>query len=227
RPAPPRDPGDRAPRAAGGSGLAFSAAQEAAAAELRGAGVSSGGFGIVSRVRAVALVVVAEEVGVAQDDQRDQRGKLGDDQSDGREQRPAGEAGAWDGGPDRQHGDAGADARAQRQLSAVGWGAVMTRLLEQAMAIPGAPAIVWRNHRRLAKKRALAIQYSRGKARKAQLYRDLIAATRATVAALQHAAQRLTACVSIEAELWRSQLRHYLPLIERVIDQAERRVLAG
>ena len=104
---------------------------------------------------------------------------------------------------------------------------VMTRLLEQAMAIPGAPAIVWRNHRRLAKKRALAIQYSRGKARKAQLYRDLISATRATVAALQHAAQRLTACVSIEAELWRSQLRHYLPLIERVIDQAERRVLAG
>src|SRR5205814_1577031 len=123
RPAPPRDPGDRAPRAAGGSSLAFSAAQAAAAAELRGAGVSSGGFGIVSRVRAVALVVVAEEVGVAQDDQRDQRGKLGDDQSDGREQRPAGEAGAWDGGPDRQHGDAGADARAQRQLSAVGWGA--------------------------------------------------------------------------------------------------------
>ena len=104
---------------------------------------------------------------------------------------------------------------------------VMTRLLEQAMAIPGAPAIVWRNHRRLAKKRALAIQYSRGKARKAKLYCDLIAATRATVGTLQHAAQRLTACVSIEAELWRSQLRHYLPLIERVIDQAERRVLAG
>src|SRR5438874_1067909 len=104
---------------------------------------------------------------------------------------------------------------------------VMTRLLEQAITIPRAPAIVWRNHRRLAKKRALAIQYSRGKARKAKLYCDLISATRATVGTLQHAAQRLTACVSIEAELWRSQLRHYLPLIERVIDQAERRVLAG
>ena len=104
---------------------------------------------------------------------------------------------------------------------------VMTRLLEQAITIPGAPAIVWRNHRRLAKKRALAIQYSRGKARKAKLYCDLIAATRATVAALQHAAQCLTACASIAAELWRGQLRHYLPLIERVIAQAERRVLAG
>jgi len=47
------------------------------------------------------------------------------------------------------------------------------------------------------------------------------------VAALQHAAQCLTACASIAAELWRGQLRHYLPLIERVIAQAERRVLAG
>jgi IS5 family transposase len=104
---------------------------------------------------------------------------------------------------------------------------VMTRLLEQVSAIPGAPAIVWHSHRRLAKKRALAIQYGRGKARKAKLYRDLIAATRATMAALQHAAQCLTACASIAVELWRCQLRHYLPLIERVIAQAERRVFAG
>ncbi len=41
---------------------------------------------------------------------------------------------------------------------------VMVRLLGQASRLPGAPAIVWRNHRRLAKKRALAIQ-SRSKPR--------------------------------------------------------------
>jgi transposase, IS5 family len=104
---------------------------------------------------------------------------------------------------------------------------VMVRLLRQASALPGAPAIVWRNHRRLAKKRALAIQYSRGKERKAKLYQDLIAATRATVAALQHAGQRLAACAALEAEVWRGQVRHYLPLIERVITQTERRVLGG
>jgi len=104
---------------------------------------------------------------------------------------------------------------------------VMVRLLRQASALPGAPTIVWRNHRRLAKKRALAIQHSRGKEQKARLYRELIAATRATVAALQRATQRLAACAAIEAELWRGQVRHYLPLIERVITQAERRVLAG
>jgi transposase, IS5 family len=104
---------------------------------------------------------------------------------------------------------------------------VMVRLLKQASALPGAPPIVWRNHRLLAKKRALAIRYSRGKERKAKLYRDLIAATRATVTALQSAVQGLAACAAIEAELWRGQVRHYLPLIERLISQAERRVLAG
>jgi IS5 family transposase len=104
---------------------------------------------------------------------------------------------------------------------------VMVRLLKQASALPGAPPIIWCNHRRLAKKRALAIQYFRGKEQKAKLYRDLITATRATVAALQHAAQRLAAHATIEAELWRGQVRHYLPLIARIITQAERRVLGG
>jgi IS5 family transposase len=104
---------------------------------------------------------------------------------------------------------------------------VMVRLLKQASALPGAPAIVWRNRRRLAKKRALAIQHSRGKEQKAKLYRGLFAATRATVTALQGAAQRLAACATLQAEVWRGRVRHYLPLIERVISQAERRVLAA
>src|SRR5437773_2631540 len=104
---------------------------------------------------------------------------------------------------------------------------VMVRLLKQASALPGAPSIIWRNHRRLAKKRALAIQYSRGKAQKAKLYRELIAATRATVSTLEHAVQCLAEGATIQAELWLGQVRHYLPLIERIITQAERRVLAG
>lgn len=113
--------------------------------------------------------------------------------------------------------------------SALLWDAVrvMVRLMKQASALPGAPAIVWRNHRRLAKRRALAIQHSRGKDQKAKLYRDLIAATRATVAALQRAVERFAACATLEAEVWRGQVRHYLPLIARIIAQAERRVLAG
>src|SRR5947209_16948567 len=77
---------------------------------------------------------------------------------------------------------------------------VMVRLLTQASALPGAPAIAWRNHRRLAKKRALAIRHSRGKDRKAKLYRDLIGASRATMAALRRAARHGAACVGLEAE---------------------------
>src|SRR5206468_1060590 len=56
---------------------------------------------------------------------------------------------------------------------------VMTRLLRRAAALPGAPAIGWRDRRRLAKKRARAIDYSRGKAKKRVLYRELIAAVQA------------------------------------------------
>ena len=72
---------------------------------------------------------------------------------------------------------------------------VMTRLLEQGCALAGRAAISWRDHRRLAKKRAHAIQHSRGKERKAKLYRELLAATRATKLALERALVVLAACV--------------------------------
>jgi IS5 family transposase len=77
--------------------------------------------------------------------------------------------------------------------SALLWDAVrvMTRLLRQAAALPGAPALQWRDRQRLAKKRSRAIEYSRGKDKRRQLYRELIAATRVTQAALQDAVERL------------------------------------
>ncbi len=82
---------------------------------------------------------------------------------------------------------------------------VMTRLLRQAGELPGAPAMQWRDRRRLAKKRARAICYSRGQAKKRKLYRDLIAATRATLAALQQAAAQLAQCAALEAALWQAE----------------------
>ena len=68
---------------------------------------------------------------------------------------------------------------------------VMVRLLKQAGKLPGGAQIVWRNHRRLAKKRAHTIEHCRGAQRRAKLYRDLIGATRATIAALRQALQNL------------------------------------
>src|SRR6202011_6150668 len=113
--------------------------------------------------------------------------------------------------------------------SALLWDAVrvMTRLLRQAAALPRAPAISWRDRRRLAKKRARAIEYSRGKDTRRQLYRELIAATRATQAALQEAVQRLADLAGIAAMRWRARVDHYQPLIERILAQSERRVLDG
>lgn len=113
--------------------------------------------------------------------------------------------------------------------SALLWDAVrvMTRLLRQAVALPGAPALQWRDRRRLAKKRARAIEYCRGKDNRRRLYRELIAATRATQAALRQAGERLAELAGVAAQRWRAQLGHYLPLVERVLVQSQRRALAG
>jgi transposase, IS5 family len=102
---------------------------------------------------------------------------------------------------------------------------VMTRLLRRAAGLPGAAVGRWRDRRRLAKKRARAIDYSRGKAKKRALYRELIAATQATRAELQAVADRLTESVS--AERWGAEVDHYRPLIARIIAQSERRILKG
>ena len=104
---------------------------------------------------------------------------------------------------------------------------VMTRLLRRAARLPEAPAVRWRDRRRLAKKRARAIDYSRGKAKKRTLYRELIAAAQATRAELQAVAEGLAETVGMAAERWRAGFDHYLPLIARIIAQSERRVLNG
>ena len=101
---------------------------------------------------------------------------------------------------------------------------VMIRLLRRAVALPGGTALQWRNYQRLARKRGLAIKYSRAEEKKAALYRDLIAATEACVAAMRRAAL----CIqhtSPETTLWRLEAEHYLALIERVIHQTRRRVI--
>jgi transposase, IS5 family len=103
----------------------------------------------------------------------------------------------------------------------------MARLLEQGCGLAGRAAICWRDHRRLAKKRAHAIQHSRGKERKAKLYRELIAVTRATKPALDRALAVLAACAGSAVADWCREVSHYLPLIERVMTQTRRRVFDG
>lgn len=107
---------------------------------------------------------------------------------------------------------------------------VLVRLLNEAEELPGAPVLNWRNHQRLAKKRMRAIVYTRGADKKARLYQDLIKATRNTLGYIDQA-DRVLKCSGVamcmEYAAWQVQVKHYQPLIERVIDQAERRVFQG
>lgn len=104
---------------------------------------------------------------------------------------------------------------------------VMVRLLKHADTLIGSAGLAWRDHCRAAKKRARKIQFTRGRPNRVELYRELIGITRATLAHLQQAAARLAVATTPFVELWQAQVCHYRPLIERIITQSERRVLAG
>jgi transposase, IS5 family len=60
--------------------------------------------------------------------------------------------------------------------------------------------------------------------RRVVLYRDLLKVTHKTVLAAQQAHKELT---HVGAIVYAMQLGHFLPLVKRVIDQTERRVLRG
>jgi IS5 family transposase len=104
---------------------------------------------------------------------------------------------------------------------------VMSRLLREADGLVGGVGFLWRDHRRAAKKRARAIQFTPGRPKRVQLYRELIKITRATLDYLRQAAMQLATAITPAGELWQAEARHYQPLIDRIIAQTERRVLAG
>jgi IS5 family transposase len=104
---------------------------------------------------------------------------------------------------------------------------VMVRLLKAADALVGG-RLVWRNHRRAAKKRAGAIKYARDRPTRVQHYRELIKLAQATLAYADQAATLLwQASDPMAAALWQAEFRHHRPLIERIVAQTERRVLHG
>jgi len=102
---------------------------------------------------------------------------------------------------------------------------VMVRLLKQLREMDGAPAIEYCNHQRVAKKRARAIIYTRGKDKKAKLYVDLLNVTEKTIGYLEHAQHISVATPALEWEYWNASVNHYKPLIKRIIDQTRRRIV--
>lgn len=110
---------------------------------------------------------------------------------------------------------------------------VLTRLTARAHGLVG--GICFTDHTRRAKRRRLGILNAKGAEQRLPLYRDLLKVTGKTLGAARRAADALatpTAQASTEIAAFRAmgvemELRHYIGLAERVVDQTERRVLRG
>jgi len=96
---------------------------------------------------------------------------------------------------------------------------VLTRILVRAHEDYGTTVI---NHRRRAKRRAIAILNAGRMAKHVPLYKDLLKITHKTVRAAEQAIEQLTRHGAV---VYAMQLVHFVRLVKRVIDQTERRVL--
>jgi IS5 family transposase len=98
---------------------------------------------------------------------------------------------------------------------------VLTRIMMRAHETHGT---TFCNHKRRAKRRSIGILNAGRMDRRIPLYKDLLKITHKTVRAAERAEQEL---VHRGAVGYAFQLHHFLPLVKRVIDQTERRVLHG
>ena len=98
---------------------------------------------------------------------------------------------------------------------------VLTRTLLRAHEKYGTASC---NHRRRAKRRAVAILHAGTMAKRIPLYKDLLKITHKTVRAAERALEELTRRGALG---FVATLSHFLPLVKRIVDQAERRVLNG
>ena len=104
---------------------------------------------------------------------------------------------------------------------------VLCRLTQAAKTLIDVPVT---DHSRRARKRALGILNAKRNKARVKLYRDLLKVTRKTVNDAERVADDLKSVLTtdwITAAAIEDELRHYIPLVRRVIDQAQRRVLQG
>lgn len=99
---------------------------------------------------------------------------------------------------------------------------VLTRILGRAHEKFGTPSC---NHVRRAKRRSVAILNAGTMQKRLPLYKDLLKVTNKTRACAEQTMAQLAATGEFSALLYAEQIRHFLPLVSKVIDQTERRVL--
>lgn len=104
---------------------------------------------------------------------------------------------------------------------------VMVRLILEAVALSGVTEFKYHNHTRVAKKRAYKIFNTKGMDKnKVDLYADLLEATSATLEYFHHAHEEVFNTCTDEKKRarWLSKYERFKPLIQKVIDQTQRRV---
>ena len=101
---------------------------------------------------------------------------------------------------------------------------VLARLLGRGRDLTSLPI---NDHTRRAKRRALGIRNTGSPKKREVLYRDLLKVTDKTVNMAERMVPALRSQASVKAIKLAADIEHYVPLAKRVIDQAERRVLAG
>jgi IS5 family transposase len=89
------------------------------------------------------------------------------------------------------------------------------------------PVVSYRDHCRRAKRRCTNLRNTRGPAPKKALYRNLLQAARQTAGYAGRALQEGARWEDVPSRKLLEQLRHYLDLFERVMQQTQRRVLEG
>ena len=102
---------------------------------------------------------------------------------------------------------------------------VLTRLLRQAHK--RMPAVWLRDHCRAAKRRMLEIGSQRGAPRRAATYRRLLRVVKRSIGYAEAALPQVACEAAPWAATWCSEVRSYLELLQRVVDQTKRRVFAG
>lgn len=106
---------------------------------------------------------------------------------------------------------------------------IMVRQITEGFGVSLTPLpLDWTNHSRAAKKRAFEIRYVRGDKKRKQLYKNLLKVTRKTQRYLRQMKQQLIHQPSSpDQHNWLETYAHHVPLIEMIIDQAERRAVYG
>jgi IS5 family transposase len=104
---------------------------------------------------------------------------------------------------------------------------VLTRILTTAKEHFPHSGISFHNHTRRAKRRMLGIQHAKNKKQRKGKYLDLLKLTRSVVVYAQKAADILKHKPALVAMPICDELKHYIDLALRVIDQTEKRVVHG